>query len=190
MTKAGAGAASLISTRSRSSSCANLPGYREGVAIQPPECDRLAACNLRGTGYVDLDSRQHHLTASLADGTVAYVSVRFAGLGGYLLSKLVAVRTRAATKDYYDFVYVLIHNPSGGPAGAARLLLDGRFDQALRDLRSTLADVCERFRKTMDFGPQQYADQAEQANPGQDKALLRADAVSAADGFFKPLLGD
>jgi hypothetical protein len=130
------------------------------------------------------------LTGTLEDGTEVTVAADFAGLGGYLLSKLVAVKTRAATKDYYDFVYVLINNAAGGPAGAAQWLLDERFATARVALQATFIDVRERFRWTSDFGPKEYAVQAEQANPGGDAALLRADAASAASVFFDQLSKD
>ena len=150
----------------------DLDGHAEGNYVRPPGCRVLAASNLRGTGY----------------GTRTTVSTRFAGLGGYLLSKLVAVRTRAATKDYSDFIYVLVNSDEGGPAGAAATLRDGALAEALRGLQSTIIEVRERFSHAMDYGPQQYAEQAEQANPGSDLAMLRADAVTAAQEFFDALL--
>jgi hypothetical protein len=167
----------------------DLPSYREGEFVRPAGCEHLAACNLRGTGYVALDSERHELTGTLEDGAQVEVAVAFAGLGGYLLSKLVAVKTRSATKDYYDFVYVLINNAAGGPAGAAQWLFDERFISARASLEGMFLDVRERFRRTTDFGPKQYAEQAEQANPGGDVARHRADAVTAASEFFDKLLG-
>jgi len=165
----------------------DLPEHPEGSFIRPAGCSRLAASNLRGTGYVARDSEERPLSGTLLDDKQVTVRARFAGLGGYLLSKLVAVRTRAATKDYYDLVYVLIYNPEGGPTAAAERLMNGSFDDALLALRSTFLEVRERFRRTTDYGPQQYAEQAEQANPGGDLAMLRADAVSAAQEFFERL---
>lgn len=168
----------------------DLPDQREGHFVRPPGCEHLSACNLRGTGYVALDSERRDLAGTLEDGTDVSVAADFAGLGGYLLSKLVAVRTRAAQKDYYDFVYVLMHNTAGGPDGAAQWLMDERFATARVALGGTFADVRERFGRTTDFGPKEYAQQAEQANPGGDVARLRADAVSAAGLFFDKLLQD
>jgi hypothetical protein len=84
----------------------DLPDYREGEVIRPSGCRALSAQNLRGTGYVARDFAWEELTGELADGSTAAVRARFAGLEGYLLSKCVAARTRAATKDYYDLVYV------------------------------------------------------------------------------------
>lgn len=96
----------------------DLPDQREGEIIRPRGCTALTAANLRGTGYVSRDFAWEGLSGELADGTMVTIRVRFAGLQGYLLSKCVAVRTRAATKDYYDLAYVLLHNRAGGPEQA------------------------------------------------------------------------
>lgn len=82
----------------------DLPEHREKEIIRPRGCSALTAANLRGTGYVARDFAWEELSGELADGTQVTVRVRFAGLEGYLLSKCVAARTRAATKDYYDVV--------------------------------------------------------------------------------------
>jgi len=112
------------------------------------------------------------------------VRVRFAGLEGYLLSKCVAARTRGATKDYYDLVYVLQHNRAGGPEQAAHRLLNGEFAADLDSLRTTFIEVRERYVKTTDSGPTGYAEQAGEAEPGTDPATLRADAVDVVQRFF------
>ncbi|MGO9753796.1 MAG: hypothetical protein ACLP22_20260 [Solirubrobacteraceae bacterium] len=63
------------------------------------------SANLRGTGYVARDFTWQEITGELTDGTEVTIRVRFAGLQGYLLSKCITVRNRAATKDYYDLAY-------------------------------------------------------------------------------------
>jgi hypothetical protein len=125
--------------------------------------------------------------SELADGTHVTVDARFAGLEGYLLSKCVALRARAATKDYYDFVYVLLHNRAGGPEQAARRLLDGGLANALPSLRTTLREVRERYVKTNESGPIGCAEQALEVEPDADAALLRADAVDVVQRFFAAL---
>jgi hypothetical protein len=131
----------------------DLPAYREGEYIRPRGCEKLAAVNLRGTGYVARDFQWRDLFGELSDGTPVEVRVRFAGLGGYLLSKCVAVRARGAEKDYYDLVYVLAHNRAGGPEAAAQELVEGSLSDAVAHLRSTLLEVRERYRETTDPGP-------------------------------------
>jgi hypothetical protein len=168
----------------------DLEEYREGEVVRPSGCAELAAVNLRGTGYVARDWAWEELTAQLADGTTVTVRARFAGLEGYLLSKCVAVRSRGAEKDYYDFAYVVLHNRAGGPEVAARRLRSGALADAIPALRSTLLEVRERYRRPRDIGPASYASQALLVDPGGDEALLRADAVDAVDRFFSELNPD
>jgi len=161
----------------------DLPEYREGEYIRPRGCEKLAAVNLRGTGYVARDFQWRDLSGELPDGTPVKVRVRFAGLSGYLLSKCVAVRTRGAEKDYYDLVYVLTHSRAGGPEAAARELAEGSLSDAVAQLRSTLMEVRERYRETTDPGPRGYALQASQVELDADERLLRADAVDIVQRF-------
>lgn len=165
----------------------DLPDYREGEVIRPSGCRALSAQNLRGTGYVARDFAWEELSGQLADGTTAVVRVRFAGLEGYLLSKCVAARTRAATKDYYDLVYVLQHNRAGGPEQAARRLLNGEFAADLNSLRTTFLEVRERYVGTADSGPVGYAKQALEVQPEIGETELRADAVDVVQRFFATL---
>lgn len=127
----------------------DLPDHREREVIRPSGCTALAAANLRGTGYVARDFSREELTGALPDGTTITVSGRFAGLDGYLLSKCVAVRTRAATKDYYDLVYVLLHNRAGGPEGFAEQALQVDPQADGRALRADAVDAVQRFFDTI-----------------------------------------
>lgn len=165
----------------------DLADHREHEIIRPRGCSNLAAANLRGTGYVAHDFAWERLTGKLADGSEASVRVRFAGLEGYLLSKCVVARTRAAAKDYYDLVYVLLHNRAGGPEQAAGRLLAGKLTSELRALRSTFLEIGARFASTADVGPLGYAEQAREVEPETEEALLRADAVDAVQRFVKTL---
>lgn len=165
----------------------DLSQYRDGESVRPNGSRCLAAANLRGTGYVAHDFEWEHIAGELADGTEVQVSARFAGLQGYLLSKCVAVRNRAATKDYYDLAYVLLHNRAGGPEDAARALLHGGLSNALGPLQSTFLEIRERYRNPSDIGPRSYAEQAIQVDPQTPDAELRADAVDAVQRFFTAL---
>jgi hypothetical protein len=165
----------------------DLEEYKERETMSPRGCEKLTAANLRGTGYVARDFEWHQLRGTLADGTAVKVRVRFAGLGGYLLSKCVAARTRAAEKDYYDLVYVLAHNRAGGPEAAARVIADGPLADAIRALRSTFLELRERYRLVADPGPHGYAAQAVQVEFEGDERLLRADAVDIVQRFLTEL---
>ncbi len=165
----------------------DLPDHREGEVIRPSGCRALSAQNLRGTGYVARDFAWEELSGELADGTVATVRVRFAGLEGYLLSKCVAARIRAATKDYYDLVYVLQHNRAGGPEQAAHRLINGDLTDELEPLRTTFLEVRARFVGIADSGPVGYAKQASEVQPEVSEAELRADAVDVVQRFLAEL---
>lgn len=165
----------------------DLPNHREGEVIRPSGCRALSAQNLRGTGYVARDFAWEELSGELADGTVATVRVRFAGLEGYLLSKCVAARIRAAAKDYYDLVYVLQHNRAGGPEQAAHRLINGDFTDELEPLRTTFLEVRARFVGIADSGPVGYAKQASEVQPEVGEAELRADAVDVVQRFLAEL---
>ena len=128
----------------------DLPAYREGEVVRPSGCRALSAQNLRGTGYVARDFAWEELSGELADGTTAVVRTRFAGLEGYLLSKCVAARTRAATKDYYDLVYVLQHNRAGGPEQAAHQALEVQPEVGETELQADAVDVVQRFFAELD----------------------------------------
>ena len=165
----------------------DLPDHREHEVIRPHGCTRLTAANLRGTGYVARDFGWEKLTGALPDGTEVTVRARFAGLEGYLLSKCVVARTRAAAKDYYDLVYVLMNNRAGGPEQAAQQLRAGELATELRPLRSTLIEIGARFTKTTDAGPLGFAEQALEVEPESDEAVLRADAVDVVQRFLSAL---
>lgn len=165
----------------------DLPEHREKEIIRPRGCEALTAANLRGTGYVARDFVWEELSGVLVDETRVTVRARFAGLEGYLLSKCVAARTRGATKDYYDLVYVLQHNRAGGPEQAAHRLLSGTFADDIKSLRSTLVELRERYARTVDSGSVGYAEQALEAQPEADSAELRADAVDVVQRFFMEL---
>lgn len=165
----------------------DLPNYREGEVVRPNGCRALSAQNLRGTGYVARDFAWEELSGELADGTIATVRARFAGLEGYLLSKCVVARIRAATKDYYDLVYVLQHNRAGGPERAAHRLINGDLAGELELLRTTFLEVRARFVGTADSGPVGYAKQAMEVQPEVGEMELRADAVDVVQRFFAEL---
>lgn len=165
----------------------DLDGYSAGESIRPDGCRVLSAANLRGTGYVAHDFAWERLEGELVDGTRVSVRARFAGLEGYLLSKCVAARTRAADKDYYDLVYVLSYNRAGGPEQAASRLRNGDLADALAPLSSTFREVRERYRALSDAGPRGYARQAMQADPEASASELRADAVDVVQRFFDAL---
>jgi hypothetical protein len=156
------------------------------VAVQG--CTRLRAMNLRGTGYVTRDWRWRELRAHLDGAGPTTVKVRFAGLEGYLLSKCVAARERGADKDYYDLVFVLIHNRAGGPSSAAQRVLEGHLSDRIPGLRSTLLEVRARFYSQTTQGPAGFATQSRLVDFSTPENELRAQAVAAVNEFVEALL--
>lgn len=165
----------------------DLATAREHETIGIEGCDQLRAQNLRGTGYVAEDWAWEPLTATLPSGKETEVKARFARLGGYLLSKLTAARTRGAPKDFYDLAYVLLHNRAGGPREAAAVLLAGDLRGSLTGLHSTLLEIRERFRVPNAIGPDGFAAQSLELDPDLDESELRADAVAAVGEFLDAL---
>ena len=156
-------------------------------AIRLPGCRRVAAANLRGTGFVARDYVTEALTGELPDGEPVTVTIDFAGLSGYLMAKLVAVRERGKEKDYYDLTYVLLHNKAGGPREVGEQLRDGQFGGDVRARRSLFRELGARFAGPQNVGPSGYAAQALQIDPDDEAAILRQDAVGAMAEFIAGL---
>lgn len=167
----------------------DLETEREFAQVRPPGCRDLAAQNLRGTGWVAEDWEAQTLSSVLPDGSAVNVEARFARLGGYLLSKCVAARTRGATKDFYDLAYVLLHNRAGGPSEAAAAVQTGALSTAPAQLRNVLTEIGERYRTPNAVGPSAYAAESLLIEPEADEAGLRADAVAAVAEFLEALPG-
>jgi hypothetical protein len=165
----------------------DLDDRKEEELVEVAGCDTLVALNLRGTRYVARDWAWETLRAPLPDGQMVEVQARFARLGGYLLSKLTAARTRAAVKDFYDLAYVLLHNQAGGPQMAAAAVYEGGLGSSIASLRSTLVEVGERYRSPSSVGPQGYAEQSLIMDPQLDERTLRLDAVTAVREFLQAL---
>ena len=162
---------------------------QDKAVIRPRGCTNLRFANLRGAGYVARDFVEENVTDRLPNGTSATVTVRFAGLQGYLLAKLAALLDRQLDKDHYDLVYVLLHHKAGtGPRGAADALLAGPFARDLPSLRNRFRELAARFSGTHDHGPAAYAKQLTLVYPDADRATLIQDAISAIQEFTAPLI--
>lgn len=165
----------------------DLDDQPEGAEVKPYGCETLTAANLRGTRFVGRDFVWETVSGDLPGGEPATAEVRFAGLEGYLLSKSFAARTRGAEKDYYDLVYVLLHNRAGGPAQAAEQLRRGMFGDELPGMRTTFLELRARFHATGDLAPSEYARGMKRVDPEADEATARADAVAAVREFVDGL---
>jgi hypothetical protein len=147
----------------------------------------VGVLNLRGTGYVARDYATIPIRAALRDGREVEVEARFAGLEGYLLAKMWAIRERGFERDHYDLVYVLLFNAVGGPGAAGTRLRSGRFASDVPSLAALFREVEARFSTPDGFGAASYARQARLADPESDARVLAQDAVASVRAFFDAL---
>jgi len=158
----------------------------DNTTVRFAGCDNLGAANLRGTGFASRDVEVRTLT-SVVDGAERTVDVNVTGTAGFLLAKVAAARTRRAAKDWYDIAFVLLHNDLGGPAGAARAIVE-RFSGDLRgETLSALTDLWANFATPMAQGPSAYAEQMSLDNPTIPIETNAADAVTALRIFLREL---
>lgn len=162
-----------------------LDDRREGVA-EIPGCERLRLSNLRGTGYVSEDWQWVDLQLASEEDHDA-LSVRFAGLEGFVMSKAHVAWRRGAPKDYYDLVYVLIYSPAGDPADVGDVLAAGRFGERIDLTAGPWPELRARFQSAHDIGAASYSEQAVQADPSLDPAVARQDATGAVMAFLDRL---
>ncbi len=146
-------------------------------------CEQLGALNLRGTGFASRSWELKSITA-MVDGHEETVRVRVATVPGYLLAKVHAAHGRGYQKDWYDIVYVLLHNDLGGPADAARAVLNqfagslvGRTDTALRELEAN-------FNTAYAQGARAYVSITRELHPEEDGDQLSNDAIAAVAEFL------
>jgi len=141
--------------------------------------------NLRGTGFAR-DWVEEELSGTI-DGEDVCVTVRYAGLEGYLMAKAHAVRHRGFDRDCCDLAFVLIYNRAGGPGQAAELLRMGQFAAEVRSARPVWREIGARFAAVSAFGPQSFAAQSLLVEPWADIADLRQNAVGAVAEFVAGL---
>lgn len=157
------------------------------TALLPPGCKELTALNLRGTGFVADDWEWEELTAAMPGGDEVTLQARFAGLEGYLMSKVHVAQERGLDKDYYDLVYTLLYNRLGGPREVAAKLATGAFASRINLTASAWRELAARFQGPNDVGPRGYASEAMRADPTGDDSQFRQDAVGAVHEFLEGL---
>lgn len=158
-----------------------LPGSRTAVA------SKLAG---PAAALVDPIVRDLPVAAAVREDFTdapSMLGLRFANLGGYLLAKSAAARSRMLAKDKYDLMYVVLFN-EGGPATAARAVsnqLEAAAEAAdPAEIRVAMASYLDphgswagTFARTMiDTGDSSSEDQ------------LRADAAVGASAFLAELV--
>ena len=165
---------------------ADLDTARAGEVLHFEGCDQLGAVNLRGTGFAARDVVVTTLRGKIG-GDLRTVEVNVTGLPGFLLAKAAAAHSRGKTKDWYDLVFVLLHNDAGGPRAAARAVSAAFADALVGSVRTSLDELAANFGHPGAQGPLAYASQMLADHPDLDDRTLRADAVLAIDEFHRAL---
>ena len=154
-------------------------------------CERLGAVNLRGTGAATRDIVERELRTRVG-GVEQRATINVTGLGGYLLAKTAAARSRRKAKDWYDIAYVLIYNDAGGPTAAAAAVRRVLGPVTPGSVRTALDDLADNFIRPSDQGPQAYAEQlvADHVELDLDYSSLIVDAVTAVRSFHRAVTSD
>lgn len=147
--------------------------------IALPGTRGLGAKNLSGPGPVLRGPRVMELRGT---------EIRVAGLGGYLTAKAAAVFRRRASKDFYDFAWVLVRSVRVDPVAAAESVLGVLSPEIDRDRFQIVLAACEDFREATSTGAIAYAKGSEQAGSTEPAERLAADAVIAVGRFRRELL--
>lgn len=160
---------------------ADLDDQPAGATVLFDGCTDLGAANLRGTGFAvrDIDTRQ----LRARDGGVEQVAtINVTGLGGFVMAKCAAARSRRTPKDWYDIAYVLVHNDAGGVEAAANIVL-ARFGSDIGSMRTALDDLRDNFADVTAQGAVAYADEMLGNHPDLDHRILCGDGVTAVAEF-------
>lgn len=165
---------------------ADLDHEANEATVRFDNCDYLGAVNLRGTRYAARDVTLRALTAKVGDD-LRHVEVRVTGVAGFLLAKCAAAHSRGKRKDWYDIAFVLLHNDLGGPASAARAVIQTFGHAAIGASRTALAELMANFDNPQSQGPIAYAEQFLINHPDYDRSQAKADAVAAVGEFCDAL---
>lgn len=169
----------------------DVPDKRD-QEIALPGSSEVTAKNVEGPAPAqhDIVVRELHVDdldlagLELSGAPVASLSLRFAGLGGYLHAKAAAILGRREDRDRYDLAFVLLHNRAGGPAAAARAAFDALPSEAFSDHAAVFRAALRTLTNIDTDGPWVYAAQriadGEGDGDGDAQARIAQDAVTAA----------
>jgi hypothetical protein len=108
------------------------------------------------------------------------LGVRFASLGGYVLSKAAAAFNRRLDKDFYDLAFVLLHNREGSPAAAGRAAYSAIPGEPLMDYPRALRAVLDMFADPVGPAARAYAEERARDGVAVSADVLAQDAVAGA----------
>jgi len=145
-------------------------------------CDHLGAANLRGTRFASLDIEERTLRA-VVEGQTKEVSVKVAGLAGFLIAKAAAAHGRSKPKDWYDIAFVLIHNDLGGLDAAIQRVISVFPNILGGPARTWLTELNTNFSDPQSQGVEAYVSQMSIDHPELDPSTLSGDAILAVSTF-------
>ncbi len=140
-----------------------------------PGCARAGAMNLPGPRAAALDVVLREIGAGPGREPV---TVRFAGLGGYLLAKSSAAHHRGKNKDFYDLAYMLLHNERSGPAEAGEAAFHALPSPDFANLRAVFPATVRRLTEVETA--RVYAEQRGRDGDEGDPDMLVQDVIGAA----------
>ena len=138
-----------------------------------------------GTTDIDVQVDLEIACGTRVGGVEQRATINVTGLGGYLLAKTAAARSRRKAKDWYDIAYVLMFNDAGGPTAAAAAVRRVLGPDTPGSVRTALDDLADNFTNPSDQGPQAYAEQLVADHVDLDYGSLLVDAVTAVRTFHK-----
>jgi hypothetical protein len=166
---------------------ADLDDQPAQAEIRFANCDHLGAVNLRGTGFATRNPDRRVLT-SVVGGEKTKVALNVANLAGFLLAKAAAARQRRKEKDWYDIVFVLLHNDKGGLDYAINQSLAEFGKEITGEARNSLEDLQANFANPRSQGARAYAEQIVIDHLALDLASSAAEAVIAVRSYTEQLL--
>lgn len=163
-----------------------------GQAIALPGATNAATKNFAGPAPALIAPITREITVPPAEREAtpdapSRVALHFANLGGYLLAKAAAARSRGLEKDLYDLLFVTLYN-SGGPQGTAMAV--GEQLGRLPDPQGARASIVEAMTGCTDpatSGARAFARNMIDSGDDATEAQLRQDAAFAASRFLAAL---
>jgi len=162
-----------------------------GRTIALPGADHAAVQNLDGPGAALVQPVLRRLLVSSTvradmDDAPESVGLRFASLGGYLTAICAALSARAAPKDAYDLMFVLLYTP-GGAREAARAIAEMPVMSHRRPPRAVARAAVSMMLDPEGSCAGHFAAQMQEAGDEEPEDRLRADAAAGAALFLRTL---
>lgn len=162
-----------------------------GMQIPLPGANRLAANNFWGPSAALRNPLTRRMEVperirSQRPGIPAEVSLRFANLGGYLITKAVAIASRQALKDSYDFMFVALFNGEA-TTGACQAILQEIDEGAHPQFLDLVSAALRSYRDDGRRSALAYAAGMLAGGAEEEYDVLVEDAAAAAERMLRRL---